>query len=72
MLGRVCKLLGFTRSHFDDGLKHWDAGATVPADTTAGYAIGCIFIDTTGGSKVTMYCNESTTKNSCDFNAVVD
>lgn len=46
------------------------AGTTVPADATAGYAPGCIFIDedsTTDGAMV--YINEGTAT-SCDFNAL--
>jgi len=45
-------------------------GTTVPADATAGFAPGCIFIDedsTTDGSMV--YINEGTAT-SCDFNSV--
>jgi hypothetical protein len=50
------------------GLKMFAWGPTVPADGTAGFGIGCIFIDTTGGAGVTLYVNESTTA-ACDFNA---
>jgi len=42
-------------------------GATVPTDADAGYAVGCRFVDTTGGESVTFYVNEGTTA-SCDFN----
>lgn len=46
----------------------WAKGATVPSDATAGYAKGCIFIDTDGGAGTTLYVNEGTAA-SCDFNA---
>ena len=63
--------LGFT------GIE-WDAagnvsrckGATVPVDGTAGYAIGCQFIDTDGGVGGTLYVNEGSIT-SCDFNESV-
>lgn len=42
-------------------------GATVPTDADAGYAVGCVFIDTTGGIGVTYYVNEGSAT-SCDFN----
>lgn len=45
-------------------------GASVPADTTAGYAKGCLFIQTDGSTSTTLYVNEGTVA-SCDFNAVV-
>lgn len=41
-------------------------GAAAPTDGTAGYAKGCIFIDTTGAA---VYVNEGTTT-SCDFDLV--
>jgi len=47
----------------------WAFGATVPTDATAGYNVGCIFIDTGAGAGTTMYINEGSTT-SCDFNAV--
>lgn len=43
-------------------------GSTVPTDATAGYAIGCTFIDAEGGVGATTYINEGTAL-SCDFNA---
>ena len=46
-------------------------GASVPADAGVGFAVGCIFIDTTGGTNITLYINEGSTT-SCDFNAAVD
>jgi len=49
--------------------KIYDRGTTVPTDATAGYATGCLFIDTTGGAGVTLYVNEGSVT-SCDFNAV--
>lgn len=47
-------------------------GATVPTDGSVGFAVGCLFIDTTGGANVTLYVNEGTAANSCDFNAGLD
>jgi hypothetical protein len=49
----------------------WGKGATVPSDSKAGFAVGCEFIDTTGGANVTLYVNEGSTT-SCDFNAAVN
>lgn len=47
------------------------SGATVPADSDAGFAPGCVFTLSTGGSVGgTVYINEGT-KASADFNAVV-
>jgi len=43
-------------------------GAAVPADTTAWYAKGCIFIDTDGGVGSTFFVNEGSAT-SADFNA---
>lgn len=42
-------------------------GATVPTDGDAGYAVGCIFTDSDGGTSTTFYVNEGSTT-SCDFN----
>ena len=42
-------------------------GATVPTDADAGYSVGSVFIDTTGGAGVTFYVNEGS-DTSCDFN----
>lgn len=42
-------------------------GATVPTDADAGYAKGCIFIQTDGGVTTTVYINEGTSS-SADFN----
>lgn len=50
------------------GPKVMARGATVPTDATAGYAPGCIFIQTDGGAATTLYINEGTLA-SCDFNA---
>ena len=46
-----------------------DAGITVPADGTAGYATGCLFRHTDGGDGTALYVNEGTVA-SCNFNAV--
>ncbi len=53
-----------------DGNIAFARGSSVPADTTAGYAIGCLFQYTGGGVGTAMYINEGTTT-SCDFNAMV-
>lgn len=42
-------------------------GATVPVDGTAGYSVGCIFMDTDGGIGTTTYTNDGSIT-SCDFN----
>lgn len=47
-------------------------GTTKPTDGSTGFAIGSIFIDTTGGANVTLYVNEGTSTASCDFNAAVN
>jgi len=44
-------------------------GDAVPADGTAGYATGCLFMHTDGGAGTALYCNEGT-KTACDFDAV--
>lgn len=68
MLGRVCEVLGFTKTEFVDNMKHRDSGTTVPTDGAAGYAKGCLFVKTDGGANTTWYCNEGSAT-SCDFNA---
>lgn len=45
------------------------SGDTVPADGTAGYATGCLFQHTDGGSGTALYVNEGTAA-SCNFDAV--
>lgn len=45
-------------------------GNTVPTDTTAGYAVGCIFLHADGGVGTMIYCNEGSAT-SCDFDAIV-
>ncbi len=49
----------------------WGKGATVPTDSSAGFAVGCLFVDTTGGANATLYVNEGSAT-SCDFNAAVN
>lgn len=49
------------------GYVSYASGATVPTDAEAGYAKGCIFIQTDGGVSSTLYVNEGT-YTSCDFN----
>ena len=44
-------------------------GLTVPTDGTAGYAIGCMFIQTDGSTGTTLYLNEGS-RTSCDFNSL--
>ncbi len=44
-------------------------GTSVPADGTAGYPKGCMYIKTNGGVGSTMYINEGS-ETSCDFNSV--
>lgn len=44
-------------------------GATVPTDADTGYATGCIFQHTDGGTGTSVYINEGD-ESSCDFNAV--
>jgi len=47
-------------------------GTDVPADTTAGYAKGCLFVDTDVAAGTTgLYVNVGTTAE-CDFDAVSD
>jgi len=47
-------------------------GTTVPSDAEAGYAKGCLFIDTDVGAGTTgLYVNVGTTA-SCNFDAVSD
>jgi len=52
-----------------DGMVVRAEGATVPTDADAGYAVGCIFVDTSSGVGVTFYVNEGSTT-SADFNTV--
>ncbi len=47
-------------------------GTDVPSDTTAGYAKGCLFVDTNVGAGTTgLYVNIGTTT-SCNFDALAD
>lgn len=45
-------------------------GATVPTDGDAGYATGCIFVQTDGGTETVLYVNEGSAT-SADFNPVL-
>lgn len=45
-------------------------GTTVPTDTTAGYAPGCVFVHNDGGAGTGLYVNEGTAASS-DFNAAL-
>lgn len=50
----------------------WATGTDVPADDTAGYAKGCLFIDRDVAAATTgLYVNVGTTAD-CDFDAVSD
>ena len=71
MLRRVCKLLGFDVDAFQtaDGKFVISQGDTVPTATTAGYAIGGLFIHRDGGSGTALYVNEGS-ESSCLFNSV--
>lgn len=44
-------------------------GTSVPADGTAGYQKGCLYLDTDAAAGSILYCNEGTSA-SCDFDAV--
>lgn len=44
-------------------------GTTKPADGAAGYAKGCLFIDTDASAGSILFCNEGTVA-SADFDAV--
>lgn len=44
-----------------DGFVDYAKGATTPTNGDAGYAVGCIFINTVGGAGATGYINEGTT-----------
>lgn len=45
-------------------------GSTTPTDGDAGYATGCIFMNTTGGASQTSYVNDGSSS-SCDFNLAI-
>ena len=50
----------------------WATGTEVPTDNTAGYAKGCLFVDTNVAAATTgLYVNVGTTA-LCDFDAVSD
>jgi len=67
---RVVGTPAITVLEFDvDGQVRRAQGASVPTDADAGYAKGCIFIQTDGGVGTTIYHNEGTAA-SADFNAV--
>lgn len=65
---RVISSKSFTIVEYDSaGLVVRCKGTSKPTDGTAGYATGCIFIDTDSGIGGTYYINEGT-GTSCDFN----
>lgn len=47
----------------------WASGATVPSDGEAGYAKGCLFIDTNASAGLVFFVNEGS-NSSCDFNSL--
>lgn len=53
----------------EDGNVIFAGGNTVPTDTGAGYATGCLFLHFDGGDGTALYVNEGTAT-SCDFNAI--
>ncbi len=69
MLGRICKLLGFDKSYFGTAGVKWASGTTVPSDTTAGYAKGCLFIDTDASDGSVIFVNVGSIT-SCDFDSI--
>ena len=52
-----------------DGMILRARGDTIPTDAVAGYAIGCVFIHTTGATVAKLFCNIGTTA-SCNFNQI--
>ena len=50
-----------------EGMVRRAEGATVPTDADAGYAKGCIFVDTDASAGSVFYVNEGS-DTSCDFN----
>lgn len=71
LAGKVDTTLGVTVNFYDAaGNALHCSGTTVPTDAGAGYAKGCIFIDTNVATGSTgLYVNIGTTA-SCNFNAV--
>ncbi len=50
--------------------KLWVFGTSVPANGTAGYAKGCIFVDTDASAGSVFYINEGS-NSSCTFNVAL-
>ncbi len=69
MISRICKLLGFQQACFSGPGLMWAQGTTVPADTTAGYEKGCIFIDTDASAGDVAWINVGSVT-SCDFDTI--
>lgn len=69
MISRLCNLLRMTKPNPGIPGLLFSHGATVPADGTAGYAVGCVFAHTDGAAGTALYVNEGSVT-SCDFNAV--
>lgn len=53
----------------DNGDIIMHTGITVPADSAAGYATGCLFLHTDGGAGTALYVNVGS-NTSCNFDAV--
>jgi hypothetical protein len=80
VLNRAIKLGGETQTIGTPTVKvlEYDAdsdvmratGATVPTDGDRGYALGCLFIQTDGGTETVLYVNEGSAT-SADFNPVL-
>ena len=68
--GTTGDILVYLRDQADNIL--WASGTDVPADTTSGYAKGCLFIDRDVAAGTTgLYVNVGTAA-SCNFDAVSD
>ena len=69
MISRICDMIRMKEPDVEVTGLLWAHGKTVPADGTAGYETGCLFLHTDGGAGTALYCNEGTVT-SCDFDAV--
>jgi len=69
-IGRVAKLLNIGGVEAEDGDNlRFASGDTVPADGSAGYVTGCVFVHTDGGAGTATYINEGS-ETSSTFAAV--
>jgi len=68
---RIAEFLGFRARSPENAPNGYlfANGPTVPADGSAGYAIGCLFQHTDGSAGTTFYVNEGS-RTSSDFNAI--